>query len=46
MLFNRNCTDGEFERLINEINPAENKTIGKRFINYELFDQISASLFD
>ncbi len=36
--FDRNCTDEEFQRLIDEINPIQNKTISKRFIKYELLN--------
>jgi len=32
------CTDEELNRLVNETNPVQNKTITKRFFNYELFN--------
>lgn len=36
--FDRNCTDEEFQRLVDQINPIQNKTISKRFIKYELLN--------
>ncbi|UJR35057.1 hypothetical protein I4U23_027833 [Adineta vaga] len=41
----QNCSDNEFQRLINEMNFVSNNTIGKRFLNNELFNQLSASFF-